>query len=119
MKQLEESLDMLTAKGARVIAVTPEKPEYIAKSIEKTNASFSILHDDGLKIMRSYDVAYKVDDKSVKKYQRLNIDLNVINGDTNRENLPVPAVYVINRQGVIVIDSSIQTIIIARQFQPS
>jgi peroxiredoxin len=102
LSELEQSLTELTKKGASVIAVTPEIPEYIAKSIEKTKASFPILHDNGLKIMKSYDVAYKLDDKTANKYKRLKIDLNEINGDVNRENLPVPAVYVINKQGLIV-----------------
>ncbi|GHM98759.1 hypothetical protein WSM22_02490 [Cytophagales bacterium WSM2-2] len=102
LKELEESLSGFTAKGASVIAVTPEVPEYITKSIEKTKASFPVLHDGGLKIMKSYDVAYQLDDKTVDKYKKFKIDLNVINGTENGTNLPVPAVYVINRQGKIV-----------------
>jgi peroxiredoxin len=101
LKELEQSLTQLTSKGATVVAVTPERPEYINKSIEKTNATFPILHDEGLKIMKSYDVAYKLDESSIKKYKRLKVDLNVINGEANKENLPVPAVYVINKQGTI------------------
>jgi len=85
--------------NASVIAVTPEKPEYIEKSVKKTKASFPILHDEALKIMKSYDVAYKLDDKAIKKYKRINVDLQLINGS---ENLPVPAVYVINQRGIIV-----------------
>lgn len=102
LKELEESLVEITKKGASVIAVTPEVPEYISKSVEKTKASFPILHDNGLKIMRSYDVSYQLDDKTANRYKKLKIDLNEINGQVNRENLPVPAVYVINKQGVIV-----------------
>jgi peroxiredoxin len=102
LKELEESLLKINSKKASVIAVTPEKPEYIDKSIEKTKASFPILHDEGLKIMKSYDVAYKLDEGAIKKYKKINVDLNLINGPVNSENLPVPAVYVINKQGIIV-----------------
>jgi peroxiredoxin len=102
LSELEQSLTELTKKGASVVAVTPELPQYIDKSVEKTKASFPILHDNGLKIMQSYDVAYKLDDKTANKYKRFKIDLNEINGDVNKENLPVPAVYVVNQQGVIV-----------------
>jgi len=102
LKELEESLLSISAKGASVVAVTPEKPEYVARSVEKTKATFPILHDEALKIMKSYDVAYKLDTKAINKYKRINVDLNVINGEVNSENLPVPAVFVINQQGVIV-----------------
>ena len=102
LKELEESLLTISAKGASVVAVTPEKPEYVAKSIEKTKATFPILHDEALKIMKSYDVAYKLDSKALNKYKKINVDLNEINGAVNSENLPVPAVYVIDQQGIIV-----------------
>ena len=101
LKRLEDSLSLITAKGATLIAVTPEKQENISKTIEKTKATYSILFDDGLKIMKSYDVAYKVDDKTVEKYKGYGIDFNEVNG-TNGASLPVPAVYVINKEGVIV-----------------
>jgi len=102
LKELEESLSQISLKGATVIAVTPQLDEYIDKSVEKTKATFSILHDDGLKIMKSYDVAYKLDEVTLNKYKRFKIDLNVINGSTNGSSLPVPAVYVINKNGKIV-----------------
>lgn len=101
LKQLEDSLSQITSKGAKVIAVTPQKPEFIAKTIEQTKASFSIVHDDGLNIMKSYDVAFRVDDKTIELYKKYKIDFNVINGEKNGTNLPVPAVYVINKRGKI------------------
>jgi peroxiredoxin len=82
--------------------VSPEKPENITKTIEKTKASYSVLYDDGLKIMKSYDVAYKVDSLTISKYKTYGIDFNLTNGTNNGENLPVPAVYVINKKGKIV-----------------
>ena len=36
LKKLEDSLQLLKNKGARLIAVTPEKPEFISKTIENT-----------------------------------------------------------------------------------
>ena len=50
---MEDPLKLITSKGATVIAVTPEKPENIKKTIKKTNASFSIIYDNGLQIMKN------------------------------------------------------------------
>src|ERR1700750_655533 len=47
MSQLQNSLQMLTAKGAYVIGVTPETDENIGKTVEKTHASFAIIQDKG------------------------------------------------------------------------
>src|SRR4029077_2245810 len=49
LAHLQDSLQMITDKGATVIAVTPEKPENIQKTVEKTKAGYSILCDVGLK----------------------------------------------------------------------
>lgn len=102
LKKLEDSLSLITAKGATLIAVSPESNESIDKTIEKTKASYPILHDEGLTIMKSYDVAFPVDNKTIEKYKEYGIDFNKVNGDANGANLPVPAIYVINKEGKIV-----------------
>lgn len=101
LKNLQDSLSLITAKGATLIAVTPEKPENINKTIEKTKAAYPVLFDEGLKIMKSYDVAFAVDAKTIEKYKGYGIDFNEANGN-NGANLPVPAVYIINKKGEII-----------------
>jgi peroxiredoxin len=102
LKKLEDSLSLITAKGATVIAVTPEKPENINKTISKSKASYPILFDEGLKIMKSYDVSYQVSEKTIEKYKGYGIDFVEANGTTNGTNLPVPAMYIISKEGIIV-----------------
>lgn len=101
LKQLEDSISFIKEKGASVIAITPELPENISKTIGKTNASYSILYDDGLNIMKAYKVAFQVDDKTVEKYKGYGIDFSKANG-VNGANLPVPAVYIVNKNGKII-----------------
>ncbi|HVT83686.1 MAG TPA: peroxiredoxin-like family protein [Chitinophagaceae bacterium] len=101
LKRLEDSLQQIIAKSATLIAVTPEKPESITKTIEKTAASYSILYDDGLKIMKAYDVAFEVDDNTLTRYHNTGIDIEANNGK-NGKYLPVPAVYIINQQSTII-----------------
>ena len=101
LKQLEDSITLIKAKGATVLAITPEMPENISKTIQKTKVSYPVLYDEGLKIMNAYKVAFRVDDKTVEKYKGYGIDFLKANGN-NGANLPVPAVYVINKKGKIV-----------------
>src|SRR5260221_14600006 len=70
LKALEDSLTQITAKGASLIAVSPEKQENISKTIEKTRADFPILRDEGLRIMKSYDVAYTVEGAMLENYKK-------------------------------------------------
>ena len=100
LKKMEDSLAMIKNKGALVITVSPETEDAIKQTIAKTNATYSLMNDAGLKIMKGYDVAYKVDDKIVEKYKGYGIDFNKSNG-TNGAYLPVPATYIIGTDGMI------------------
>jgi peroxiredoxin len=101
LSALADSLSLITSKGAKLVAVTPQKSEYISKTIAKTRASYSIIHDDGLKIMKSYGVAFKLDDEKINLYKKVGIDFDVVNGETNGPSLPVPALYIIGKNGKI------------------
>lgn len=102
LKKLEDSMSLIADKGATVIAVTPELTENINKTVEKTKATFPILHDEGLAIMKKYDVAFAVDEKTIEKYKGYGIDFFKSNGDANGANLPVPALYIISKEGKII-----------------
>jgi peroxiredoxin len=95
MSHLQDSLELLTAKGAYVIGVTPETDENIGKTVVKTKASFSLVHDADYKIMKDYRVNYVVEGALFDKYKGYGIDLEKNNGNTDHV-LPVPATYVIN-----------------------
>jgi len=100
--RLEDSLQLIVNKGAQLIAITPEKQEGVAKTIEKTKATYPIITDEEMKIMKAYDVTYQVDDKTVGRYKMASIDLAANNGQKpGAVYLPVPAVYIINKDGEI------------------
>ncbi|HEY4325950.1 MAG TPA: peroxiredoxin-like family protein [Mucilaginibacter sp.] len=101
IKQLQDSLQLLTGKGAYVIGVTPETGDNINKTIEKTHASFSIIQDKGYKIMKAYDVNYTVDPEMFGKLKKYGVDLESNNGNTDHM-LPVPATYIIDQSGKII-----------------
>jgi peroxiredoxin len=100
LKRLQDSLQMIKDKKATLIAVTPEKPESIAKTVEKTTATYPILFDDKLKIMKAYDVAFEVPENVLTRYHNTGIDIEANNG-TNGKYLPVPAVYIIDKESNI------------------
>lgn len=97
LKKLEDSLQLIIEKGATLIAVTPEKPESISKTIENTKAEYSILYDEGLKIMKAYDVEYEVPENTLTRYRNTGIDL-IENNGKNGNYLPIPATYIIDKE---------------------
>jgi peroxiredoxin len=102
LKKLEDSLQLIKDRGAKLIAVTPEKPENILKTIGKTGAGYSVLYDKDMKIIKAYEVAYEVDERTVTRYRNADIDLLAANDQKDKAYLPVPAVYIISKEGTIV-----------------
>lgn len=100
IQQLQDSLQLLTAKGASVIGVTPETSESLKKTITKTKASFPMLSDKNNTIMKAYKVDYVMAPDMVAKYKTYGIDLSKSNGN-DANTLPVPATYIIDKNGII------------------
>jgi peroxiredoxin len=100
LSKLQDSLQLIADKGARVVAVGAEKPENISVTVEKTKASFSVLHDKDLKIMKAYEVEYEVPENTIRRYKNGNIDIEKNNGDNGRF-LPVPAIYIIDQESTV------------------
>ncbi len=100
LSALQDSLQQIIDKGATLLAVSPEKTEMIDKTVEKTKAEYSILHDKDLKIMKAYDVDFEVPENTVTRYRNAGLDLEKLNGE-NGTNLPVPAVYIIDKESTI------------------
>ncbi len=102
LKELQDSLQYIKDKGASVIAITPEAQEGVGKTIEKTGAAFPIIYDIDVKISKAYNVSYEVDTATVNKYKaNWGVDFLKINQQKETASLPVPAVYIINKNGII------------------
>ena len=102
LKALEDSLLQIKDMGAELIAITPEAADGVSKTIEKTKASYSIISDKDLKIMKAYQVAYQVDERTIGRYKTAGIDLAQNNNQKpDKVFLPVPAIYIINKDGEI------------------
>ena len=101
LKTLQDSLQLIKDKHASLIAVTPELPENISKTVEKTKAEFPIIYDEDLKIMKAYDVEFEVPADVLTRYRNSGIKVDENNGKKNGNFLPVPATYVIDKEANI------------------
>ena len=100
LSQLQDSLHLLTAKGAQVVVISPENQDNINKTMAKTKARFPIVHDQDFVIMKAYRTAFTVQPDVVIKYQGFGVDLLAANG-ADVAVLPVPATYLVGQDGKI------------------
>ena len=99
---IQDSLDLIHALGASVIAISPEKPVYLEKIRKKTGSEFTLLYDEWYRISDAYDVTFLPDEKKIRKYNTfMGANMTETHSDeTNR--LPIPATYIIDQNGKIV-----------------
>ncbi len=99
---VQDSLKLITDRGASVVAVSPQKPAYLEKMADKTGATFRLLYDEGFAISDAYDVTFTPESWQLIRYNTgLNADLKESQSDDS-QRLPIPATYLINRDGMIV-----------------
>ncbi len=102
LSQLQDSLQLIYDKGASVVAISPEKSEFLKMTAQKTGASFTLLHDENYKISNAFDVAFKPDNQSRDLYnEKLNANLDQAHSD-NSERLPIPATFILDQSGKVV-----------------
>ena len=102
LNNYQDSLNILTGMGVNVVAITPESIENVEQTVKLHNLAFTVIYDCQEQIMKDYDLMFNV----TKAYQdsvlkHLSIDIAKNNG-RDVAHLPVPATYIINRQGIIV-----------------
>lgn len=92
----------LEAKGIKLLAITPEIPESVEKTKEKTGAEFTIVSDIDGTLLEAFDVDFKVTESYVSKVnEKLKVSIEK-NNAFGKAQLPVPATYVIDTDGIII-----------------
>ena len=56
LSHLQDHVDKFKKAGAILVAISPELPDGIDKTVEKSSAKYPILHDKDSKIMKAYGV---------------------------------------------------------------
>lgn len=102
LKKLEANLDKIYAKGAQIVAVSPEKSEFLKLTADKTKVSFRLLYDEDYKISKIFDVYFKPGMLHRLMYNTmLGAKLKEAHSDDS-EQLPIPATFILDKSGKIV-----------------
>ena len=101
LKALQERLADITAKGATLIAISPQTPDQSLTTQQKYELKFPVLSDSGNTIAKKFGLVYTLDESLRPIYQAFGIDLKAHNGDSSFE-LPVPATYLVDKNGTVL-----------------
>lgn len=88
--------DILNA-GYQIVAISPDAPENLKASIDKHKLNYKLLSDRETKAAQGFGLAYQAP-------ERYHNTLSKSSGGGNKGVLPVPALFVLNRQGEILFE---------------
>lgn len=92
--------DQAKALGYQMIAISPDRPEELSKTLDKNDLTYTLLSDSKAEALKAFGIGFRLDDVTYLKYKAYGIDLDSASGETSRA-LPVPTVYIVDGQGVL------------------
>lgn len=96
VEKLQDISPELKKKNARLVIISPEKPEFIEKTISKTKTDYTVLYDEDYKIAEMFDVLYTPYQRTLDFYNsRIKSDFTDSRSDKSGR-LPVSATFIID-----------------------
>ncbi len=90
----------LLSMGYQVLAISPDRPEELAKTLDKHDLTYQLLSDSDAVLAQAFGLVFRVDEPMLEKYRGFGIDLELASG-RDHHMLPVPAVYIVDTTGII------------------
>jgi peroxiredoxin len=100
LEALQEIHSEVRALGAEIVVITPELERYTRALHRKLNLTFDILTDLHLKTAEEFRLVFTLPDYLRDLYKSFGSTLDRFN-DESEYRLPIPARYVIDKQGII------------------
>ncbi|BET69264.1 peroxiredoxin-like family protein [Opitutales bacterium ASA1] len=102
LSALVEIEDDLASLGYQLLAISPDQPSKLHDAPKReVEPTYALVSDQDLVLAEALGIAFEVPAELVDKYKNsYSIDLEAASGRTHHK-LPHPAVFVVDRQGVI------------------
>jgi peroxiredoxin len=89
--------------GYQVIAVSPDQPSELFKSVEKNELNYTLLSDAKAELINAFGIGFTLDAATREKYAGYGIDLEKASGEKHF-TLPVPSVFVLDGTGKVLFE---------------
>lgn len=95
----------IKAMGANLIAISSQNPDSSLDMQAKHNLEFEVLSDKGNQVAKQFTTIIQNSIEAVDEAQKLGVDFHSFYDDKSRD-IPVPAVFVIDKNGTIIFAKS-------------
>lgn len=97
---LREIEDELYDLGIKVLAISPDSPEFLSETLAEHEISYHLLSDQRMDGAKKLGIAYRLDQETANRYKENGLDLKERSGQDHLI-LPVPAVFLADTDGKI------------------
>lgn len=104
MGQLKEIEPKLIEMGFQLVGVSPDSPAKLRESMTDNKLDYLLLSDDNLAASKAFGLAFFTSQKVTDMYQaklKVNNTLRTMSNGEQRLVLPVPAIYIADKEGLI------------------
>lgn len=100
LADLRKLVAPLKKSGVSLIAISPDLPAELFKSVEKSELDYQLYSDAKTQAIDGFGIGFTVDATTLKKYAGYGIDLEKASGEKHHV-LPAPSVFVLDAAGKI------------------
>jgi peroxiredoxin len=100
LRGLQRALGEVESAGATLVAISANTPDVTMSTVEKLELEFPVLSDYDNLVAKQFNLVYEMIPENIEMYLDQDRDIGTLNG-TGKWELPIPATYVIDRDGII------------------
>ena len=98
---LQKHIDAIHARGAELVAISPELPNTSLTTVEKHTLRFPVLTDLNLEFARKLGIVWEQPENMGEVFEEIGIEIEKRTGRASLE-VPVPATFLVSGDGVVV-----------------
>src|SRR6266571_8601803 len=100
LRAYQEALSHIQARGASLVALSPQTPYHSRALAEKLELTFALLSDMGNRVARQFGLVFTIDEAVRGAHKQVGADLPRFNGTESWE-LPMAGTFLVDRSGAV------------------
>jgi peroxiredoxin len=100
LRAYQQALPHMQARGASLVAISPQTPDHSRALAEKLELTFALLSDMGNQVARQFGLVFTIDEAVRGAHKQVCADLPKFNGTESWE-LPMAGTFLIDQSGTV------------------
>ena len=100
LRAYQQALPHMQARGASLVAISPQTPHHSRAMAEKLKLTFALLSDMGNQVARQFGLVFTIDEAVRGAHKQVCANLPAFNGDNSWE-LPMAGTFLVDQSGTV------------------